>query len=208
MRKIYLIISFILLSAFSVFAQPIVNIPDPNLSSALVGDFTINVDANGYIDSLEAASYTGGINVAALSINDMTGIEAFTSAVSLNFSSNPGVTSVNLPPNTFLTTLDCYNCNLAALDVSANTGLTSLNCAGNNIASLDVSSNVALQNLFCMNNQLTAFDVSNNTALLYLDCSSNLFTTLDVSNNTSITNLYCNNLSLTSLDVSAFSNLV
>src|SRR5688572_11650352 len=107
MKKIYafLALSCVLSVYTSVSAQFIINIPDPTLKSALLGNSAINTNADSDIDSIEAASYTGGIGVFAMSINDMTGIEAFTSISFLDFSSNPAVTSVTLPVNPYLTDL-------------------------------------------------------------------------------------------------------
>ena len=158
-----------------------VNIPDANFKNALL-NHTPKIDTNndGEIQVTEASAYKGMIYVGFLSINDLTGIEAFTG----------------------IDTLICYNNQLTSLDVSKNTALTELYCTFNLLTSLDVSKNAALTRLECVKNQLTSLDVSKNTALTFLGCYYNQLTSLDVSKNTALITLYCYDNQLTSLDVS------
>ena len=100
-----------------------------------------------------------------------------------------------------LTTLICYNNQLAELDVSQNTGLLTLSCYENNLTSLDVSQNTKLEELLCGKNQLTELDVRNNTALWCLSCYENKLTSLDVSQHTQLEQLDCGRNQLTELDV-------
>jgi hypothetical protein len=106
-----------------------------------------------------------------------------------------------------VTSLDCSDNQLTALDVSQNTALTSLNCRNNQLAAIDVSHNTALTRLDCANDQLTALDVSKLTALTSLDCGYNQLTTLDVSHNKALGSLNCYSNQLTALDVSKLTAL-
>ncbi|MDC0204478.1 leucine-rich repeat domain-containing protein [Flavobacteriales bacterium] len=202
-------------------------VPDDNFENYL--------EANGMGDgmALNDSVFTGVIStVVALwvdnqNIADLTGIEDFTSLVSLImednqltsldvsqnlmlqevWTENNQLTSLNVSNNTALTYLICYNNQLTTLDVSQNTALTSLYCSGNQLTTLDVSLNLALEDLFCSGNGLTTLDVSNNTDLIRLNCQGNPLTTLDVSQNTALINLECGFNQLTSLDARNGNNI-
>ena len=183
-----------------------VYIPDANFKAYLVGNSAINTNGDSEIQVSEAAAFNGTIDCYNMSINDLTGIEAFTSLTSLYCSYNQLtsldvsgataltyfisgsnlLTSLDISNNTALTNLDCHENQITSLDVSSNTALTNLYCSYNQLTSLDVSQNAVLSELSCHDNQLTILDVSNNTDLMYMDCSGNLLTTLDLSQNDSI----------------------
>ena len=183
-----------------------VYIPDANFKAYLVGNTAINTNGDSEIQVSEAAAFNGTIDCYNMSINDLTGIEAFTSLTSLYCSYNQLtsldvsgataltyficgsnlLTSLDISNNTALTNLDCHENQITSLDVSSNTALTNLYCSYNQLTSLDVSQNAVLSELSCQDNQLTSLDVSNNTDLMYMDCSGNLLTTLDLSQNDSI----------------------
>lgn len=91
------------------------------------------------------------LDVSCSNINDLSGIEYFTS----------------------LNTLNCYGNNLTSLDTTANTMLTTLECSYNNIKILDLSKNHSLQFLECWYNNLKTLNLVDNTDLSYLGCSHN-----------------------------------
>jgi hypothetical protein len=221
-----IIFSFIGLS--NVVNAQNVNIPDANFKAALVGNSSINTNADGEIQVSEAAVYTDTIDVTYLGISSLTGIEAFNVITKLDCSHNP-LTGLNVSANTALTYLNCSVNQLTSLNVSANTALTYLNCSVNQLTSLDVSANMilkaldchynqisgldvsansALRNLDCYSNQLTSLNVFANTALVWLDCRSNQLTSLNVSGATTLTVLICYSNKLTSLNISANTSLV
>ncbi len=183
-------------------AECIVNIPDANFKTALVGNPAINTNTDGEIQCLEATAYSGTIDVNSLSISDLTGIEAFTSLNAL-YCWNNQLTSIDVSANTALTILNCYTNQLSSIDLSSNTALFGFNCYNNQFTSLDISANTGLSELSCNGNLLTSLDVSSNTALTYLDCSNNQLTNLDFSTNTVLAILECFNNQLTSLNLSA-----
>lgn len=130
MKKTLLLFSFLIVTAwYSMHAQN-VNIPDANFKTYLVGNSSINTDANSEISVTEAQAFTGDLLVNGLSISDLTGIEAF----------------VNI------TRLDCYSNNLTSLDVSNNLALTRLHCGSNQIETLDISANTLITDIQCHNN--------------------------------------------------------
>jgi len=139
--------------SYSAFTQ-VVNIPDASFKAALVGNYYINTNGDGEIQTSEAAN-TGSINVNSKNIVVLTGIEAFTA----------------------LTYLRCEGNQLTSLDVSANTVLNTLWCFDNQLTSLNVSSNTTLTELVCSWNQLTSLNVkngNNTNMLLYANGNPNL----------------------------------
>lgn len=174
------------LTGFTVSQAQTVNIPDANFKAYLVGNTAINANGDGEIQLTEAQAFTGTIECTGLGINDLTGIEAFTS----------------------LTILRCQSNNLTSLDVSANTALTDFRCWANQLTSIDISNNTALDWFQCNGNQISTLDLSNNPLLTYLGCSANLLTELDLSNNPLITEVYCNMNQLTDLDLSRQTGLI
>jgi Leucine-rich repeat (LRR) protein len=177
MKKTLLILS-LLFWLGSIHSQ-IVTIPDANFKAYLVGNTAINTNMDTEIQLSEASAFSGGIYCNDMSINDLTGIEAFTA----------------------LTVLYCYGNQLTSLNISSNTALMYLSCNSNQLTTLDVSNNAALIELQCPANQLTTLDVSNNTSLTNLTCTDNLLTSINVSNGT-LTDLFCRNNQLATLDVS------
>ena len=119
------------------------------------------------------------------SINDITGIEDFTS----------------------LTYLWVMNNNLSSIDLSNLTMLQDFNCNENNIQNLDLNSNVSIQILRCSQNQLTHLDVSQNNLLTILTCYDNSISALDVSHLSSLSEFQCQDNSLISLDIRNGNNI-
>ena len=159
-----------------------VNIPNTDFKSALLNNHTIDLDNNNEISCTEASNYTGSINVSNLSIDDLTGIEAFINITSLTLNRN-------------------Y---LEDLDVSKNTALTSLSFSDNYLTSIDLSHNISLTEFSCSNSALTNLDLSNNTALTKLSCGVNALVNLNVANgnNTNVTSFYAAyNANLTCIEV-------
>ncbi|MCF8459746.1 MAG: T9SS type A sorting domain-containing protein [Flavobacteriales bacterium] len=209
--------------------QCVVNIPDAILKTALVNNSNINTNSDTEIQCSEAANYTGYINVATANVADLTGIEAFTSAVGLDISFTD-VTSFDITPNVSLTYFNCtqlgltgtliFNAanaalqqvfvgqnQLSGLDVTALSNLNHLNCAYNNsIASLDLSANPALGILAMNYNAISSLDLSNNLLLADFSCAGNDLSTLDLSQNSALATLNCEDNSLNYLNVANGTN--
>ena len=197
-------------------------IPDANFKAYLIGNTSINTNADTEIQLSEANAYTGSINCPSLSIADLTGIEEFILLSELSCYDNQ-ISTLDVSSNLNLMGLTCEYNNISNLDISNNLALAYINCGTNNITSLDVSNNTLLTFISCNSNQLTALDVQNNTlltglncwgnqldslnlnnniALTYLGCSNNPLSSLNLINNTALNELYCGNNLLTTLDVS------
>jgi hypothetical protein len=199
MKRILLLV--IALVSFGVQAQN-VNIPDVNFKNYLVGNASINTNADTEIQVSEAIAFAGIIDCNGLGISDLTGIETFANLGELHCHNN-SLSSLDVTQNTALTELRCHVNQIATLDVTQNIALTALRCHANQIVILDVSQNTDLTILSCYENQLASLDVSLNTTLINLRCYSNLIMSLDVSNNVNLTNLECGNNSISSLDLSS-----
>lgn len=195
-------------------------IPDANFEAALETLGYDDISGDGQVPTALIEAITS-LDISGKSINDLTGIEAFTALVtliagtnnlsSLDLSGNvnletvqcsmSGLTSINIDNLTNLKNLTLSNNALTALDVSALTALEILVLQANSLTSIDVSKNTNLTSLSLSENQLTSLDVSANTALQDLILSDNAITAIDVSHNTELVWLYAQNTSLTTIDL-------
>ena len=152
----------------TVMADRIINntFPDPAFKSYIINNID---DGDGVLSSSEIRN-TDSIDVYNLGINDLSGIECFTS----------------------LKYLDCSSNNLETLDVSHNTLLEQLSCGINNINTLDLGNNPNLRELRCYNNSLSSLDISGCENLDVLCCYYNDISNIDATNNTYIWDCYNN----------------
>ena len=185
----------------------IVNIPDANFKAYLVGNLAININADAEIQCSEASAYSGMISCNAMSISDLTGIEAFVALNALYCNSNL-LTSLDLSQNTALTILRCESNLLSSINVSQNLLLGEFYCNSNQLTNLDISQNTALITFRCSNNLLSSFDFTNNSLLTWIACSNNLITSLDITQNPAVTAVSVQDNLLVDLDVSQNPNAI
>lgn len=178
-----------------------VNIPDANFKAYLVGNSAINTNGDSEIQISEANAYTDQISCSNLSINDLMGLEEFTSIYRLNASDN-NLTNVNLANNLQLTELVLSNNSLTSIDISQNVLLHTVAIDNNQLTSINTSSNPDLVNLACHNNQITGLFLSQNPNLYDFSCNGNQLTSLNLSANSQLYRVQANNNNLTSLDFS------
>ena len=133
------LICFLSLSFIRVNAQT-VNIPDANFKTYLVGNTAINTNANGEIETTEATAFTGQIDIHALGVSDLTGLEAFVNLNMLTAYNNP-YTTINLTNNTRLTYIFVAQTGLTTLDVTHLPLLQSLLFGQTSISTIDLSNN-------------------------------------------------------------------
>jgi len=164
------------------------------------------IDYDGLADLAACQALTSVVLNNIGTVEDLTGIQEFTSMTYLNVSGN-SIQSVDLSSNTNLVTLDISSNLLTALDVSSNINLTSLSVSNNSLTSLDVSDLSALEILRCNSNQLTELNVVENTDLLELNVSSNSLVDLNLLSNTNLEQLYAESNSLEYLDLSQNASL-
>lgn len=164
------VIYFVLLILIPFFGNTqIINIPDTNFKTYLVGNNLINTNGDNEIQESEANSYNSYISANGLNISDLTGIEAFISITQLNIYNNQ-ITNLDLTQNTLLEGLSCDNNQLSTLDLSQNLVLSSLSCTNNQLVDLDLSNNVNLTFFQCGNNELQCLNIANGNNLNLTDC--------------------------------------
>ena len=174
------------------------NFPDQTFRE-YVAD-THDQDFDGVLTE-EEISCVEVINVYQMGIEDLTGIEFFTSLTELACEENE-LTSIDVSSLTSLKELDCAINHLEQLDLSKNESLTRLICFENELEELDLSDNTELTEVNCSENRLTKLDISECKRLNMLDCYTNKLQELDVSNNTALTELYVGENQLSELDIS------
>lgn len=176
MRKLFssVIILLVLTGTSNHLFSQIVNIPDANFKALLVGNAAINTNADAEIQVSEAAAYSGTINASSQGINNLTGIEAFTSITALDCGFN-NLTSLDLTYNVSLTSVNCPSNSLVTLDVSNLPYLSTLNCTINNLTCLDLHTDTSLTSLNCNSNNLNSLNLRNghNSILTFVNCQSN-----------------------------------
>lgn len=191
---------------YEINAQNI-SIPDQAFKNALLSNPLVNTNNDSEITIQEASAFTGELDVSNSAIYNLTGIEYFTSLLSLNCSSNC-ITNLNFSQNTSLTKLDCsfqYGCGgvnppVFNLDFSNNVNLTYLNCGGNDISNINLSNNILLDTLeLGQINLLNDIDLTSLINLRKLRIGSNIsplanFQNIDISSNVLLENLYLSNL--------------
>lgn len=174
-------------------------IPDVNFENKLIALGIDSGTPDGKVETSKISSLTD-LDVYGASITDLTGIQDFTSLITLSAMSNK-LTSIDVSQNLALLYLDVSWNNLTTLDVSKNLALENLSISYNNFTGIDVSHNNNLLYFTCLSNQLTDIDVTKNQKLIALWCSLNQITTLDLSKNTSLSAIYCNDNKLSSLNL-------
>ncbi|MGB0918528.1 MAG: T9SS type A sorting domain-containing protein [Flavobacteriales bacterium] len=189
---------------YNALAPPCtVTIPNTIFKNHLLADLTINTNGNSEIECAEATAFTGTINVNAMGITDLTGIEAFTNLTILHTNEN-SLTSLDLSANTSLQYFYCEdNGGLASLLVPNTNTLLQMTCDGNSISNLDVSGRAMLNYLKCDHNGMQTLNVSNCTALGQLICGWNQLVNLDLSTNVNLFTFLTGFNAFTSLDLSA-----
>lgn len=157
-------------------------IPDNNFETYLeqigAGNGILNDD---YVSTASVSSIHG-LNISNKNIYDLTGIEDFTSLITLRASQNP-FTTADLSSNVNLVNVEMIFGNLSHLNVSGCTQLSILKIYRNPIASVDLTTCVNLTEFWARECYLTSIDVSQNPQLEILQAYRNYITSIDVSNN-------------------------
>lgn len=113
------------------------------------------------------------------------------------------LTAVDVTKATSLQILRCYNNSISALDVSHCAELNTLDCHANQLATLDVSANAKLERLNCADNQLASIAfASADNALTRVECGDNQLASIDLSALPALTDFYAENNLLTTIDFS------
>ncbi len=113
--------------------NPTIQIPDAAfLAGLLAHSGSIDSDGNGKIGEVEAAAFSGNLDLAGLGITSIRGIEYFTGVTGINLNSNPLI-AADISQNPAINSFSCTNCELRVLDVANgnNTNFTTFNVTGN-----------------------------------------------------------------------------
>lgn len=190
-----------------------VTIPDVNFKTYLVGNSSINTNANTEISVTEAANFNGIMNCAGLGITDLTGIEAFTGSFTLDCSGNQ-ITTLDLSANTGLYNILQLDGNpLTSVTFPTTNNTLLLKCANTPLTTIDVSGMSGLTHIWAMQNNFTTLDFSANTTLIGMNLSqsggsANPFTTIDLTGLVNLQWLVIDYSFLTDLDISPCTDLV
>ena len=187
MKKIIGLVFCLLLVSLCAFALADVAINETNFPDAVFREYVgqFDTDSNGSLSDDEMATVKEINLEGTKNCKSVAGVEYFPE----------------------LETLNCWACNLPALDISKNTHLKKLSAAYNEFSKLDVSNNTELIELWCYKNNLSELDVSHNPELEVLVCSHNSLTKLDLSHNLKLNDLSCHENQIASLDVSMLTDL-
>ncbi len=203
--KKYVFSILFVVSSLSSFAQYTL-ISDPNFEKKLV---LLGIDT----DSINGKVLTSNIaqvenlHVSDADITDLTGIEGFTSLMSLRCKNNK-LTNLDLSQNLALTKLQCFENQIVNLNVTNNKALSVLDCSSNMLETINLTENVNLEYLNCSNNSLYSLFLNYNTKLVDLDCYQNKINNLLLNHNTTLVNLHCQDNNIGNLDVSNNLNLL
>ena len=193
MKRILYFISFICFK--QAISQTYVTIPDANFVAYLQSTIPAAMNGNQMDTSNTLVTTTTGINVNAMSISNLYGIQYFKALTYLTCAGNLLINLPALPHS--LIYLECPNNQLTSLPALPNS-FQNLNCYNNQLTSLPALPS-ELQTLWCSGNQLTNLPALPNS-LNDLRCSSNQLTNLPTLP-ISLSILFCDNNHLTSLPV-------
>jgi len=149
--------------------------PDEDFSDAMADYIAIiDGDNDGMITYEEAAAYTGTLDLSNQSIEDITGLEAFTSVTEINLQGN-NITDLSGLIDSDALILTRNSGEFRTVERRNFTALQVLNCSNNNLTSLDVSIIETLVSLDCSNNQLEVLNVQNGNNINFtnFDASGN-----------------------------------
>ncbi len=184
MKTITLI--FLFFTTSITFAQ-FTAIPDPIFEQALID--------LGHDDVLDGQVLTANIEnvenlgIMNLGIQDLTGIEGFTSLELLVAFENE-ITFLDLSQNTNLIELVIDDNPLHTLIISNNPNLSFLYAEGTELVHLDTSNCPELISLGLYDSKINSLDLSQNPLLSELDVDNNFLIELDLSQNTELEQLY------------------
>ncbi len=121
------------------------------------------------------------LDVNALNITDLTGIEDFIALETLICNSN-ALTTLDISTNTALLQLNCIGNQLTALDIDANVHLEELKASQNALATINLQENIALKAVYLQGAGLSTLNLNTCVALEILDVSFNSLSSLSIVN--------------------------
>ncbi|MEQ8926730.1 MAG: Ig-like domain-containing protein [Fulvivirga sp.] len=185
----------------TIAPAPIVNIPDANFKSYLVGNNSINTNGDTEIQVSEAEAFTGQIFAANLGINDLTGIEAFPNLTEL-YVNNNNLTSLDVSNNLLLTDIGLAFNDVSALDLSNHANLETVNVRANSsLTALDLSSSSSsIVLVIARDCAISSFELDGAVSLNNVELQNNALSSVSITNSSISNNLFLNGNNLTATD--------
>lgn len=140
------------------------------------------------------------LNVSAMNVQTLEGIQYFTSLEELNCYNNQ-IDQLDLQFNTSLRTVNCGKNKLEGLELSQNSNIISLNCSDNQITELDIRHLAGIEQLYVSNNRLKNLEIERAENLKQLYCSGNEITELHCELLKKLVRLDCSKNKLTYLNL-------
>lgn len=200
MRKIYLLMSFALVSMFASAQETTPTDPVITLTVETVDDTEHTL---GFGSSVAD-------NKVSIDWGDGTIVEGATIGVYDGYSLNEltgkavGTGVIKVYATGEFSHFDCVSrvdgTGYSALDVTKATGLTNLSANGNKLTTIDLSKNTKLTTVYLNNNSLTSYTIP--TSVTFLNLQNNKLTSFDGSKCPNVVTLYLSNNSLKTLDLS------
>lgn len=156
MKKQLLFFGFALL--LNGMQAQIVNIPDANFKSTLIG-LGVDTNGDGQIQVSEAEAVTN-LYMTSRNINSLEGIQAFINLIVLDCSDN-NLSSLTITQLANLERLSIHKNQLTSIDLSHNLNLKSISCGDNFITELDLSLHTNLEEVLCPANRLVKLNIQN-----------------------------------------------
>jgi len=131
---------------YTIGEEPFVFFEDAKFKTALLNNFSINIDKDNEITFVEALNYNGKIDIRDREIRSLFGIEKFEN----------------------ITKLDIARNNISSLDLRNNTKLKSVVTAVNPISFLYLEENILLESVVIKGIKLQHLDFSKNINLVHV----------------------------------------
>lgn len=189
-------------SSYAMFAIPVV-FNDVIFENYCLANFDVNHD--GIVDSGEVHNVTF-LNISAMGISDLTGIEHFYSLEELYISNN-NLSTLNVSINGYLKKLYADNNQLTSVQLPVSNQLRKLLLSGNQLTTLQLTNKPFLTRIHIAHNNLQTLHLGSVPSLHFLWVHMNNLTTLDISGAPGLKNLGVDDNPLESLDTSTHTNL-
>jgi len=206
MKKCYtyfLTTSLFLLFSPLVLAQ-YTSIPDAEFEQLLI---TESIDSEGILDGQVLSSDLTPVttlDIGNSSITDLTGIQAFSSLITLEAINLNGLINLDVSGLASLESINLWlSITVNALNVTDCSNLKNLNIAFTRISTLDLSTNPLLETIdFERNMSLLDLDVSGKTNLTFLYGRESSIQTLNITGCSALSFININETTINSLDLS------
>lgn len=114
---------------------------------------------------------------------------------------NPQLTTLTIPGNRHLNTLNISNTQVSTVNLTSSENLIGLWCNNTPLSSIDLTHCPNIETLECTNTQLTSLDLSHCVILNYVALNDNQLTELKMPESCQLVTLKCQNNKISSLDL-------